>query len=54
MRRVILEVTEELEPILSMSDSRLVKRMMIDTRRWPWNLSIVCGGIQIKDAETGL
>lgn len=50
----MLEVTEESEPPISVSDGSFVKRMMINARRWPRYFSVIGCRVKVQDSKTGL
>ena len=52
--RILLKVTEESEPPFSVSYGRLVQGMVVDSRRWSGDLSVVRSRVQIEHAEKGL
>ena len=52
--RVAVHVTQEPKPFVRMSDGSLVERMVVNPGRWPWDLSVVDGRVQVQDAETAL
>lgn len=54
MRRIILEVTKESEPPVSVGDGSFVKRVVINTRRWPRYFSVISGRVKIQDSKTSL
>jgi hypothetical protein len=54
VRPVLLWITEEFEPLLGMRCRVLVEGCMVHTRRWPWNLAVICRRIEIDDMKTVL
>lgn len=49
---LVLEVTEESKPPISMGNGGFVQRMMIDTRRWPWYFPVIGCRVKIQDSKT--